>query len=432
MKGSHRLHAARVALVATAIVLAAYALCAFALHVFVEHRLNGEVDAQLETRLSHESAAIRNHGFSSVAGHAAPDTDVDDVPVFFWVAGPHAAGRPLSSGAPPLPLRTWSAAPVTLTVESTPFRFVAARVGSNWVVAGENVVGVRRVDSALVLPEVLFGLLVGLATFVGAFVVGLRASAPLELVRRRQAEFTADASHELRTPLSVVEAEVDLALRHRRTSEEYEAVLGRIGGEALRLRRIVDDLLWLARADDRPSEEHDVGHADVGDVAAACVDRFQAIAEQHCLSLTFLRHGSLPAIVQAEVEWIDRLVGVLIDNACKYAGPGGSAAVAVTSSPHRVVLSVDDSGPGIPASERAAVLDRFHRATADEGGSGLGLAIADSVVRLTDGAWSIGDAPLGGARMAVTWRQAASRQETPPREAPARAPDFAASRPTDS
>ena len=80
-------------------------------------------------------------------------------------------------------------------------------------------------------------------------------------------------------------------------------------------------------------------------------------------------------------------------------------------STHRVVLSVDDSGPGIPPSERAAVLDRFHRATTEEGGSGLGLAIADSVVRLTDGTWSVEDGPLGGARMVVAWRRVASRQE---------------------
>jgi signal transduction histidine kinase len=432
MTGGHRLHAARVALAATAVVLATYALCAFALSVFVDHRLNGEVDARLQAQLTQASTAVRDHSPLPAVG-GGTDTDADDVPVLFWLIGADGVARPLSSGAPSLPRRTWSASPVTLTVGSTPFRLAAAPVGSRWVVAGQNAANVGRVDSALVLPEILFALLVALATFTGSFIVGLRASAPLELIRRRQAEFTADASHELRTPLSVVEAEVDLALRRRRTPEEYESVLRRIGAEGRRLRRIVEDLLWLARADDAAPETHEVEQADVAAIAAACVDRFQAVAERRAVSLTFLRTGSLTASVHAAPEWIDRLTGVLIDNACKYAGHGGSVAVAVASSPHRVVLSVDDSGPGIPTVERAAVFDRFHRATDEHGGSGLGLAIADSVVRMTDGAWSVEEAPMGGARMAVAWRRIASRQEPPPdREVPASARDLAASHATDA
>jgi signal transduction histidine kinase len=70
---------------------------------------------------------------------------------------------------------------------------------------------------------------------------------------------------------------------------------------------------------------------------------------------------------------------------------------------------VDDSGPGIPVENRAAVFDRFHRGAEDLGGTGLGLAIADSVVRATGGSWSIRTAPLGGARMEVSWRKGGGR-----------------------
>ena len=69
-----------------------------------------------------------------------------------------------------------------------------------------------NVQSALLVAELVFGVILAIAVFAGATVVGLRVSAPSELVRRRQAEFTADASHELRTPISVIQAEVGLAL----------------------------------------------------------------------------------------------------------------------------------------------------------------------------------------------------------------------------
>jgi len=83
--------------------------------------------------------------------------------------------------------------------------------------------------------------------------------------------------------------------------------------------------------------------------------------------------------------------------------------VTVTVNGSRVTLAVDDTGPGIAPEERAAVFDRFHRATSHAGGSGLGLAIADSVVRMTGGTWLVDDSPLGGARMAVWWRRVGQR-----------------------
>jgi signal transduction histidine kinase len=123
---------------------------------------------------------------------------------------------------------------------------------------------------------------------------------------------------------------------------------------------------------------------------------------------------------------VDRLTGVLVDNACRYArtagppgdggaGKGGGEAsgaragpavrIAVGAQGNRVSLTVEDTGPGIPEEERPRLFDRFYRATSSEAGSGLGLAIADAVVRSTGGRWRIDDSPLGGARMQVTWHR---------------------------
>ena len=115
----------------------------------------------------------------------------------------------------------------------------------------------------------------------------------------------------------------------------------------------------------------------------------------------------------APPEWLDRLLGVLLDNACKYSPEGGAIAVSVAGQGRRVRLTVDDSGPGIPAEERGRVFDRFHRATDSPGGAGLGLAIADAIVHATAGRWSIATSPAGGASVTVTWpRSTTLRRET--------------------
>jgi signal transduction histidine kinase len=300
-----------------------------------------------------------------------------------------------------------------LHVGSSIFRFDALPTNNGLLVAGQSVAATSNVQATLLLAELVFGVILAVAVFVGATVVGLRASAPSELVRRRQAEFTADASHELRTPISVIEAEVDLALDRPREPAAYREVLERVGRESTRLRRIVEDLLWLARADSEPVHADVAELADVADIAERCVQRFGALAATHGVSLSVGRVGDGPFKVQAPPELIDRLAGVLIDNGCKFAGEGGRVEVTIRDWGTRVDLRVDDSGPGIPEDERDAVFDRFHRATESVAGTGLGLAIADSVVGSTQGSWGIGVAELGGARMEISWRRAWPRKTKP-------------------
>ena len=191
------------------------------------------------------------------------------------------------------------------------------------------------------------------------------------------------------------------------------AVLERVGRESARLRRIVEDLLWLARADSEAVRADAAGSADVAEVTESCVERFGALAATHEVTLSVQRVGQGPFVVQAQPDLIDRLAGVLIDNTCKFAGEGGEVEVSIRDWGTRVDLRVDDSGPGIPEEQREAVFDRFHRATDSVTGTGLGLAIADSVVRSTGGTWAMGVAELGGARMEISWRKVVPRKGKP-------------------
>ncbi len=417
---THRSNAARVAGLATAIVIACYVIGILVLNLVVTSRLTHEVDNRLKGRLasivpSQLPAPIHDAtGRSDLLSRGA---DVDEVPIFTWAVSATGATSASTLGAPTLPRRRWGDAPVTLSIAGTPFRFVADAHGTGWVVAGASAIEIPRVRSAVLGPELIFGCVLVAAVFIGSLLIGLRASAPLELIRRRQGEFTADASHELRTPLSVIEAEVELALSRKRDRPDYEAALGRIGGEGRRLRRIVDDLLWLARTD-AEAERAERSTLDVAEVAGACTERFAAVSERLGVSLEFLCDRRTPLVVQGSVEGIDRLTGVLVDNALKHAGSGGRVEVRVRGVGSRVSLEVDDSGSGIPAEDVPRIFDRFHRLADGDQGTGLGLAIADAVVQGTRGAWVVRRSELGGAHMEVSWRRAPLRHAPVPGQRP--------------
>ena len=207
----------------------------------------------------------------------------------------------------------------------------------------------------------------------------------------------------------MIRAEADVALGSPREAAEYREALARIQDESKRLRQLVDDMLWLARFDSRPPPPSDEP-VDLVTLAQACADRFRAVGPAISTDT-----GAGTALISAPPEWIDRLAGVLMDNACRYAGAAGQVRIGVQAHGSRVSLIVEDSGPGIRPQDRRRLFDRFHRATDHGPGAGLGLAIGDSIVRLTGGRWQIGDSPLGGALMAVSWRHSQPHRPAAPR-----------------
>jgi signal transduction histidine kinase len=399
--------AARVAATATAIVAAVYVLGVIVLNLVVSARLGQQNDNRLAGRLAaarHDPDVFSQRTPRTFRG--AADSDADSAPVFFWLLNARQAVTAHSPGAPALPTRPLggqpprAGLPVTVTAgRSDLFRLKLTRDGTGWLVAGQSLAGVTHTRRLLLYAEVLSGPFVLLAVFFGCLVVGQRALAPVERSRRRQLEFTADASHELRTPLSVISAEADVALSTPRDAAGYRDALARIQEESVRLGHLVDNMLWLARFDSRPPPPSDEP-VDLATLAQACADRFRAVGP----AIT-AETAAGPALISAPPEWIDQLAGVLMDNACRYAGQDGAVRIGIRADGSRISLTVEDSGPGIAGAERPRLFDRFQRATEQGSGAGLGLAIGDSIVCSTGGRWHIGDSPLGGALMMVTWKQ---------------------------
>ena len=419
-------HAVRIALATSLLIGVVYAGCVTVLDRVVAARLTAAVDARLQERLSD----VRESGAAATASQSgtADDDDDDDSdapPMYLWLVTPDGTER-VSAGAPQLPRGAALALrqPRTAHLARSSFRLAAVRYGGTLLVAGQSLAEQSHIEDVLGVGEALAAPVLLLAVFIGALIIGLRALSPVEQSRRRQLEFTADASHELRTPLSVISAETSIALTTPRKAAEYRSALTRIAGESERLRSIVEDLLWLARFDSQPPQPGNEP-LDLATIAAGCADRFRGLAHAQSIDIVVASAGPEPAWISAPPELIDRLAGVLVDNACQHAGPDGKVRISVGQRASRVTLTVEDTGPGVPAQDRSRLFDRFHRATEKPGGAGLGLAIADSIVRSTGGQWRIGDSALGGALFQVSWRRATVKQHGPDLTAPPVVPDAA-------
>jgi two-component system OmpR family sensor kinase len=228
-----------------------------------------------------------------------------------------------------------------------------------------------------------------------------------EATQRRLRQFVADASHELRTPLTAVLGYADL---HEQGALEdtgrRDKAMARITDEALRMRRLVDDLLLLARLDMvRHQERKDV---DLAEIARAAVAAAHAVEPERPLTaVTAGTAGSAEqeTVVEGDGDQLRRLVDNLLANVRIHTPPGTSARVLVGAERGGgVIVEVSDEGPGIPAASLPHVFDRFYRVDRARSGdgSGLGLAIVAGVASAHSGRVEVSGAPGKGTTVRVT------------------------------
>jgi two-component system sensor histidine kinase PrrB len=219
-----------------------------------------------------------------------------------------------------------------------------------------------------------------------------RASTEREQALAGARRFAADAGHELRTPLTSLTASI--ATLGRSDPAATAAALKRAEGDLARLTGLVGQLQALARGDAGLSAAAE--QIDLGELADAAIDG--ARARHPDLSFTLEAPTEGP-FVRGDADGLRGIVDNLLENAALHGRRDGSVAVQVSAD---ATLIVDDDGPGIPAAEREAVLERFARGSAARGpGTGLGLAIVAAQAARHAGAVSLGDSPAGGLRVTV-------------------------------
>ena len=228
--------------------------------------------------------------------------------------------------------------------------------------------------------------------------------ARLETSQHAQQQFVSDASHELRSPLASMSAILDVAERHG-SNDEWPKTASDLQRETKRMRRMVDDLLLLARAD--------AGQRSI----ALGASSLRSLVDIDDIVLDVLRTTSRPdgvsvdtadvsaGLVSGNPDEIRRVVINLLDNATRHATTEVRVAVAEAGS--TVIFTIDDDGPGISVQDRAAVFERFVRLDdargRDVGGSGLGLAISKEIMTAHQGSITVGESDLGGAKFTCSF-----------------------------
>ncbi|WP_255583581.1 cell wall metabolism sensor histidine kinase WalK [Dietzia sp. ANT_WB102] len=231
--------------------------------------------------------------------------------------------------------------------------------------------------------------------------------ARLDAARTAQVAFVGDASHELRSPLSTLSTMLELSSTSG-TPVDVETVDELLLPEVQRMRTMVEDLLLLAKNDERgrPLRREDV---DLDDIVLSEAARLRGLEgggmDGHGIEVAA---SVEPARLVGDPDALQRVVRNLADNARRHARGRIALRLAVdraAPSAPRAVICVDDDGEGVPPEQRDSVFDRFARLDADrargKGGSGLGLAIVAEITRSHGGTVRVADAPGGGARFVI-------------------------------
>ncbi len=284
---------------------------------------------------------------------------------------------PLLFLAPVMALVVWWVAALTLR----PLRQVAADVRR------------RDAQSLAALPTA------GLPEEVSPLVTALNA-----LLQRlgqsldTQRAFVSDAAHELRSPLTALKLQLQMLQRASDAAARAEAIDVLAHGID-RAVRLVEQLLALARSEPGapPAPMEPV---DLSEVVRQAVADSVPLAVSRGIEIELF--AAAPVSVNGEKTALAVLARNLADNAVRYSPRGSRVEVRVSQHAGVPTLQVDDAGPGIPASERERVFDRFYRRAADEeAGTGLGLAIVRSVAAMHGASVALADSPLGGLRATV-------------------------------
>ena len=211
----------------------------------------------------------------------------------------------------------------------------------------------------------------------------------------RLSQFSADLAHELRTPINNLMGEVGVALTRQRPTEEYREVLESSLEECGRLSRMIDSLLFLARAD--KAEAQLQRHAfDAGREIGAVVEFFEAMAAELSVRVTWQGQATL----HGDVILFRRVASNLLSNALHFTPRGGTVAISIRAGDDQAIeVTVRDTGCGIAAEHLPRIFDRFYRvdpARSQHSGTGLGLAIVKSIMELHGGSVTVQSEPGKG------------------------------------
>jgi len=210
-----------------------------------------------------------------------------------------------------------------------------------------------------------------------------RAMSPIKESWQRQQDFVADASHELRTPLSVVQVNLELVKGNpEETVASQSKWLDYSLHETERMSKLVDDLLFLARADSL-QQTLELKHFPLPTALREVIESFRPLAEANGILLESSLYSEITYF--GDETRIKQLIVILLDNALKYTPSGGQVTLGLQNWGTLAEITVTDTGEGIEQEHFAKIFERFYRVdqarSQQKEGTGLGLAIADRIIQ---------------------------------------------------
>lgn len=217
-----------------------------------------------------------------------------------------------------------------------------------------------------------------------------------------QKSFVADAAHELRSPLAALKLQAQ-GLKRASDDATRSIAVDRLNAGIDRATRMIEQLLVLARQQAGTSIGPNKKSVQLSDIARRAIEDVASTAQERQIDIGLIETQAGEIICDPQA--LDILLRNLLGNAIKYTPPHGTVDLAVNRVDDRLILTLDDSGPGIPESDRRRVLDRFYRVAGTEtSGSGLGLAIVKSIADLHDASLVLERSQrLGGLRVQVSF-----------------------------
>ena len=219
--------------------------------------------------------------------------------------------------------------------------------------------------------------------------------ARLEKLLESRRSFLADAAHQIRTPLTLLGAQTEYGLRQS-DPEEMRKTFASLTETIRSTRRMANQMLTLARAEPASGLADETAYLDFADLVYEVAGDFAVIALKKKIDL-FFEPPAGPAFIEGSSTLLREMVSNLVDNALRHTPAQGKVGLSLTKVDDRVLLRVIDDGPGIPASEREKVFQRFYRILGhgDTEGSGLGLSIVREICRAHRGSIRLDDDPDG-------------------------------------
>lgn len=217
-------------------------------------------------------------------------------------------------------------------------------------------------------------------------------------------QFSTDASHDLKTPLTVIRGEIDIALRKKRTPKQYENTLTSVHEEARKLETVIDNLLFLSRMD---AQDHRITFQPVrlDEILLELFEKTGRLAREKHIAYVINRAESVS--IPGDAVLLSRLVLNLLDNAIKYTPEGKKIEMSLENHGEHALLTVRDTGIGIPRESLPYIFDRLYRVdkarSQTTGGSGLGLSIVKKIADIHHAEVKVKSTPDKGTTVRVSF-----------------------------